>query len=84
MTILMYTRSWCGDCHRAKKLLDDFAIAYDEIELETQPEKQADMEALNGGRNRVPTILFPDRTILVEPSNAALAAKVGVDLRDWS
>ena len=84
MSILMYTRSWCGDCHRAKRLLDDFGFAYEEIELESQPEKQADMEAINGGKNRVPTILFADQSILIEPSNAQLAAKVGIDLNDWA
>ena len=33
---------------------------------------------LNGGRWVVPTIVFPDGTVLVEPSNSALAAKLNV------
>jgi mycoredoxin len=36
------------------------------------------MLRLNGGDRRVPTLLFPDGSVLVEPSGAELAAKVDV------
>jgi mycoredoxin len=34
---------------------------------------------VNGGYKSVPTIVFPDGSVLVEPSNAALEKKLGED-----
>ena len=36
------------------------------------------VQALNDGKQIIPTIIFDDGSILVEPSNAALAAKLGI------
>lgn len=82
-TIVMYTTSWCPDCHRAKFLLDEYGIGYEEIDVEAEPAAQAFVRRVNGGRQIVPTIIFPDGSVLVEPSTAVLAEKVGVSLRDW-
>ena len=78
--IIMYTTNWCPDCHRAKYLLDEYGIAYKEIDIEKDPVGLAFVKQVNNGNRVVPTILFPDNTILVEPSTAALAKKAGFDL----
>lgn len=78
--ILMYTTSWCSDCHRAKYLLDEYGIPYVNIDVEENAEAMAFVKQINEGRRVVPTIIFPDKTILVEPSNAQLAEKVGFEL----
>jgi thioredoxin reductase (NADPH) len=36
------------------------------------------VERLNNGKQIIPTIVFPDGSILVEPTNAQLAAKFGI------
>jgi thioredoxin reductase (NADPH) len=36
------------------------------------------VERLINGKQIIPTIVFPDGSILVEPTNAQLAAKVGI------
>lgn len=79
-TIVMYTTSWCSDCHRAKYLLDEYGIEYINIDVEQNPEALAFVQGLNNGNRVVPTIVFPDDSILVEPSNAVLAEKVGIVL----
>ena len=28
--LIVYTKSWCGDCHRTKRLLDNYEIPYQE------------------------------------------------------
>jgi len=78
--ILIYTTSWCSDCHRAKYLLDEYGILYISIDVEENAEGMAFVKQVNNGKRVVPTIVFPDKTILVEPSNARLAEKVGVEL----
>lgn len=74
--ILMYTTSWCGDCRRSKKVFAALAVPYTEIDIEQHAEAAAIVRRLNNGMQAVPTILFPDGSILVEPSNAALEAKL--------
>lgn len=78
--IVMYTTSWCPDCHRAKYLLDEYGIPYITIDVEQDPAALAFVKEVNNGRRVVPTIVLPDQTILVEPSNALLAEKVGFEL----
>ncbi len=74
--IIMYSTTWCGDCRRSKKVFAALDVPYTEIDIEQHPEAAEIVRRLNNGMQRVPTILFPDGSILVEPSNAALEAKL--------
>jgi glutaredoxin-like protein len=76
--IIMYGTMWCGDCHRSRRLLDRHAIAYTWIDVDRDPDAKAYVVSVNHGRQVVPTILFPDGSILIEPSDRELADKVGV------
>jgi len=78
--IVMYTTSWCPDCHRAKFLLDEYGIEYVNIDVEENPAALEFVKKVNNGRRVVPTIIFPDDSMLVEPSNSELAEKVGIVL----
>ncbi len=79
--ILVYSTSWCPDCKRAKKFFGEQRIPYFNIDIESDPEAMAYVERVNNGKRIVPTIIFPDGDILVEPSNAQLAAKLGLRTR---
>ncbi|HWE62990.1 MAG TPA: glutaredoxin domain-containing protein [Chloroflexota bacterium] len=79
-TIVMYGTAWCGDCLRARRFLDTKGIPYDYIDITDKPEAIALVERINQGQRSVPTILFPDGSTLVEPTNKALAAKLGLTL----
>ncbi len=35
--IVLYTTAWCGYCIRAKALLDDLGLAYDNVSLDDDP-----------------------------------------------
>jgi mycoredoxin len=78
--IIMYGTSWCGDCARARYFLQEYGIAYQEIDVDEDKEAAVLVERLNGGYRRVPTIIFGDGSVLVEPSWAQLADKLGVML----
>ena len=73
--IVMYATSWCGDCRMAKRWFDQHDVAYDYIDIEQNDDAAAYVVQVNGGRRTVPTIVFPDGSILVEPSARDLAAK---------
>ncbi len=77
--IVMYSAEWCSDSHRAKYFFEAFGLAYVEIDIEADPVAAAYVQQVNGGRQTIPTIVFPDGSVLVEPSTARLAQQVGVD-----
>ncbi len=55
--IEIYTTRWCGYCVRAKALLDDKGIPYDEISLDDDPAFRRRLQDLTGGWT-VPQILI--------------------------
>ncbi len=79
-TITVYATSWCGDCRRAKKFMDDHGIAYELVDIDQNADGEAFVKQVNRGNRSVPTIVFPDGSILVEPRNSQLAEKFGIDL----
>jgi thioredoxin reductase (NADPH) len=79
--ITVYGTTWCPDCRRAKAYLRDQRISFDWVDIERNPEGLAAMERLNDGKHTIPVILFADGSILVEPTNAELARKLGLEQR---
>jgi thioredoxin reductase (NADPH) len=77
--IVVYGTTWCPDCRSAKNFLGEHRIQYVWVDIEEDAMAMADVERLNDGRRSVPTIVFPDGSLLVEPSDEALARKL--DLR---
>jgi mycoredoxin len=76
--ITMYATSWCGDCRMAKRWFDSHNVSYDYIDIESDESATEFVLKVNGGARSVPTIVFPDGSILVEPSARQLAAKLAV------
>jgi mycoredoxin len=74
--ITVYATTWCGDCHRAKRVLDRHGARYLWIDVDEDPEAAEQAVRISGGRRRVPTILFPDGSVLVEPTDPELEAKL--------
>jgi thioredoxin reductase (NADPH) len=79
--IMVYGAPWCPDCRRAKQFLGEHRIPYDWVDVDMDPNGVRRIEELNGGKHSIPVILFPDQSILVEPSNAELAAKLGLQTK---
>jgi thioredoxin reductase (NADPH) len=80
-TITMYGTTWCQDCKRAKKFFGEHRIPYEFIDVDQDSEGLRLVEQTNAGKRIIPTIFFQDGTVLVEPSNADLAAKLGLQTR---
>jgi len=74
--IILYGASWCPDCKRSRDLLDRNQISYQYIDIENTPGAADKVAEINNGLRRIPTILFPDSSILVEPSNKELLDKI--------
>ena len=76
--ITVYGTEWCSDCQRSKTLLDENNILYTWIDISNQTEYRDYVKTLNNGYESVPTIVFDDGSILVEPSDKDLSIKLGI------
>ena len=57
--VVIYTTGWCPYCQRARKLLEKKGVSFTEIDVESAPEKRAEMQA-RSGRRTVPQIFIGD------------------------
>ena len=76
--IRMFGAPWCPDCKRAKQFLSEQRIPYQWNDIDQDEEARTYVQQVNNGKQIIPTIVFSDGSILVEPSNAELAEKLGI------
>ena len=79
--ITVYGAPWCPDCRRSKSFLMEQRIPFAWVDIDQDRDGLRFVEELQGGGRTIPTIVFPDGSHLLEPSNADLAAKLGLQIR---
>ncbi len=75
MTVEMYGAEWCGDCVRAKMLLDRNGVEYVWHDTDASEEDQAKAREISG-LPKIPVIVFPDGSFLSEPSNPQIEERL--------
>jgi glutaredoxin 3 len=60
--VTLYVSDWCPYCQRAKGLLSEKNVAFNEINVEDQPKYREEMIARSGQRS-VPQIFIGDRHV---------------------
>jgi glutaredoxin 3 len=75
----IYTTFLCGFCYRAKKLLENKGVAYEETDVMAEPGKRKEMVQRAGGRSTVPQIFIDGKHIGGCDDLYALDAKGGLD-----
>lgn len=78
--ITVYGAPWCPDCRRSKAFLNEQRVPYAWVDIDVDEGGRQFVEELQSGSRTIPTIMFPDGSHLLEPSNAELAAKLGLQL----
>lgn len=76
--IIVYGTPWCPDCRHSKQFLGEHRVPYTYVDIDQDSAARAEVERLNNGNRSVPTIVFPDGDVLVEPTNEQLARKLGL------
>jgi mycoredoxin len=76
--ITVYGTDWCGDCFRARRFLKKHAVPYSFVNIDKNKQGERFVLKTNRGQRSVPTIIFEDGSIIVEPSNQELAVKLGI------
>lgn len=77
-TITMFSTTWCGYCRRLKSQLDASGIGYTEVNIEEVDGTAELVEALNGGNQTVPTVIFPDGSSATNPSASEVKSRLGL------
>jgi mycoredoxin len=65
--LVVYSSTWCPDCRRAKRVLEEAAAPFEEVDLDRDPTAEAMVLERSGGRRVVPTLLFDDRLWAFNP-----------------
>ena len=78
--ITVYGTTWCGGTRRVRLLLDNHQIPYRWVDIDEDASAAQYVESVNRGFRSVPTIVWPDGSMLVEPSETELAKKLGITL----
>jgi len=73
--ITVFSANWCPDCKRAKQLLDSQGVEYNLVDIGKDNDAFLFVEKLTK-RVKIPTIIFPDGSIMIEPSNESLKHKL--------
>ncbi|EKF75408.1 glutaredoxin [Alcanivorax hongdengensis A-11-3] len=60
--IEMYSTAWCPFCVRAKQLLKSKSVAFEDTDVDREPQKRAEMMQRGGGRT-VPQIFIDDQPV---------------------
>lgn len=76
LTITVHGASWCPDARRARNLLDGRGVAYQWFDIDEDKNSEAFVRKANRGSIRIPVIVFPDSSVLIEPANPELEEKL--------
>lgn len=71
--IKIYGTSWCGATQRVVSFLNSRKISFDFIDIDNDKKGEEFVKKVNKGYRSVPTIVFSDGSILVEPSEIELS-----------
>jgi thioredoxin reductase (NADPH) len=76
----VYGAPWCPHCKRVKKFLAAHRVRYAFVDIDADPSAIAKLKELQDGGQIIPTVVYPDGTHEVNPSDEALARRIGLTL----
>ncbi|MFR9779583.1 glutaredoxin domain-containing protein [Micromonospora sp. MS34] len=72
--LVVYGAGWCPDVRRSRALLDAARIPYVYVDVEVEQAASDLIRGLQQGQRRIPTLVWPDGSFLVEPTDDQLRA----------
>ncbi|MCD5404200.1 MAG: FAD-dependent oxidoreductase [Dehalococcoidia bacterium] len=76
--ITVYGAPRCSDYRQSKQFLGEQPVRHNWVDIGEDEEGRKRVQDLNDGKQIIPTIIFEDSSILVEPSSPELVAKWGI------
>ena len=78
--LTVYGAPWCPHCKRVKKFLAAHRVRYANIDIDADPQAIGRLKKLQSGGQIIPTVVYPDGTHEVNPSDDALARRIGLTI----
>lgn len=76
--IVLYSTTWCPDCKRTRAFLKERKIEFLDIDIGKDNAAMTFLEGISKQRIHIPTVIFPDGTILIEPTDDDLHKKLSL------
>ncbi|MFG1700709.1 mycoredoxin [Nonomuraea sp. NPDC049309] len=71
MALTVYSTTWCGPCKRLKAQLTREGIAFEDVDIESDPKAAEFVMSVNNGNQVVPTVVIETpkgRVVRTNPS----------------
>ncbi|HYG61805.1 MAG TPA: glutaredoxin family protein [Thermoanaerobaculia bacterium] len=75
--LTVFSSSWCPDCRRAKRVLEEADATFAEVDVDQDVRAEALILERSGGRRVVPTLQFDDRLWAFNPAPPLLRRLLG-------
>lgn len=76
---IIYGTSWCWSSKRVRGVFEKNNIPFQWIDIDEDAEAARVVMGINHGNRSVPTLVFPDGSNLVEPSDMELRKKLNIE-----
>jgi thioredoxin reductase (NADPH) len=76
--LTVYGAPWCPHCKRVKRFLAAHRVPYDLVDIDQRPDAIETLKEVQGGGQIIPTVVYGDGSHEVNPSDEALAHKIGL------
>jgi len=80
-SLTMYGAAWCPHCKRVRKFLAAHRVGYTYVDVDADPQAIVRLKQLQAGGQIIPTVVYRDGTHEVNPSDEALAARLGLTVK---
>jgi glutaredoxin 3 len=77
--VIMYVTDWCPYCARARRLLEEKGVRFEEIDVEARPDARTEMIERSSGRSTVPQIFIGGTHVGGSDDLYALDSSGGLD-----
>jgi thioredoxin reductase (NADPH) len=77
----VYGAPWCPHCKRVKKFLAAHRVRYANVDIDADPQAIGRLKEMQDGGQIIPTVVYSDGTHEVNPSDEALARRIGLTLK---
>jgi thioredoxin reductase (NADPH) len=79
--VTVFSAPWCPHCRRVKKFFSAHRVRYETVDIDQRPEAIEDLRRIQGGGQIIPTVVYADGSHDVNPSDEALARRIGLTLQ---
>ena len=76
----VYGAPWCPHCKRVKKFLAAHRVRYANVDIDADPQAIGRLKEMQDGGQIIPTVIYSDGTHEVNPTDEALARRIGLTL----